>query len=84
MTRMANEYERADHDRDLAKHDAPNALDRILASMPGRLALANLVGYCDAICNSGVLGADQTPTFRRLVDDVVVKHDIPTRKHEVA
>lgn len=33
MTRMANEYERADHDRDLRKHDTlPHRLDRPLST----------------------------------------------------
>jgi hypothetical protein len=43
MTRMANEYERADHDRDLRKHDTDPLPLRLQPVVPDALAIALLV-----------------------------------------
>jgi hypothetical protein len=46
MTRMANEYERADHYRDLAKHDdaLPHRLDRPLSTAMDVAILVRALG----------------------------------------
>lgn len=45
MTRMANEYERADHDRDLRKHDTlPHRLDRPLSTAMDVAILVRALG----------------------------------------
>lgn len=85
MTRHATPEQRYDRERDHLKHDAPNALDRILASMPGKFALNDLLGWCDGIVRSGILGAETEP-FRKVVERVNETHDMPkpVRKVEVA
>lgn len=83
MSRHSTDFERADHAHDHQKHDAPNALDRIIASMPGKFALNDLLGFCDGIIRSGILGAETEP-FRKVVARVNETHDMPVRKRETA
>jgi hypothetical protein len=78
MTRMANEYERADHDRDLRKHE-PRPSDSRL-TFPQRLALAKLIGYCEGIAQSGALGAELEFTLRANIAEALVQFDMPSTR----
>lgn len=79
MTRHTPE-QRWDHRRDLQKHEwrpgDPLPLDQ-------RCALALLVGYCEGITKSGVLGDEVEAKFRQHIAGVLTAFNMPS-KHEVA
>lgn len=76
MTRHATDFERADHFRDLAKHDLrasdPPPLDQ-------RLSVAQLVGYCEGLANSGLLNEDAEFNLRKNIADVLVAFNMPSK-----
>jgi hypothetical protein len=85
MTRMANEYERADRERDYRKHeprpsDPPGNLDQIVADMPKRHAVAMLVGYCEGVCSSGVLNETGELQLRRLIAETLAVFNMPSKR----
>lgn len=53
-------------------------LDRIAADTPRRYAVAELVGYCEGLCLSGVLGKDEL-TLRTLIARTLVAFDMPSK-----
>lgn len=72
MTRMANEYERADHDRDLRRHD-PRPQDR------QRLAVAALIGECEALTASGNLPEPAEQSLRVLIAHTLAAFGMPSK-----
>jgi hypothetical protein len=52
--------------------------ERIAADMPKRFAVAELVGYCEGLCASGILGKDEL-TLRTLVAKTLAAFDMPSK-----
>lgn len=52
-------------------------LDQIISEMPGRCAVSKLLGYCDAIANSGLLGPELEAKLRQNMNDVATAFDMP-------
>lgn len=79
MTRMATEFERADHDRDLAKHE-PRPFDR--PTFDQRCAVAKLIGYSEGIASSGILGGELELSLRKVIAETLVAFNMPSpRSH---
>jgi hypothetical protein len=57
---------------------AMSELERITAEMPKRFAVAELVGYCEGLCASGILGKDEL-TLRTLVARTLAAFDMPSK-----
>jgi hypothetical protein len=72
MTRHATADERADHDRDLRKHDPRPSFDQ-------RAAVAKLVGIAEGLAGSGLLG-DFEPKVRAAIAETLVAFDMPSRR----
>lgn len=68
MTREATQAERWDRDRDYRKHEPDPYKDR------RRLAVAALVGECEAIVGSGVLTEPAEQSLRVLIADTLSAH----------
>jgi hypothetical protein len=73
MTRAATPDEIADHDRDNRKHD-PRPLD-----LTQRYAVAQLVGYCEGIVQSGVLGPDAELPLRLRIAAALAAFNMPSK-----
>lgn len=52
--------------------------ERIAAETPKRYAVAELVGYCEGLCASGILG-EQELTLRNLVAQTLAAFEMPSR-----
>jgi hypothetical protein len=76
MTRMANEYERADHDRDNRKHDPrPGDLDKRI------LHVAYLTAYLDTLLRLNRIPDDLRDGVRRSVDNTRKAFNLPELHH---
>lgn len=70
---MATAEQRADHDRDLRKHDWRPG-DRM--PLDQRLALAKLIGYAEGITSSGILGELGEFRLRAIIAETIVAFDM--------
>lgn len=76
--RCATDAEIADHDRDLRKHEPHPRFDQLTA-------VAKLAGYCEGVCESGVLTEESESQLRRLVLELLIAFEMPTQaEREVA
>jgi hypothetical protein len=75
MTRAASQEERWDRDRDLRRHEwrpgDPPSFDQ-------RAAVAKMVGYCEGIANSGILGDELEAKLRTQIAEVLVAFKMPS------
>jgi hypothetical protein len=75
MTRHVT-AEMADRQRDYRKHDwrpgDPPSFDQ-------RAAVAKMVGYCEGIANSGILGDDLEARLRTQIAEVLVAFNMPSK-----
>jgi hypothetical protein len=76
MTRHANEYERADHDRDIRSADWRPG-DR--APLAQRLAVAALVGQCESLVASGHLTQPAEQSLRLLIAKTLTAFEMPSK-----
>lgn len=60
-----------DHERDLRKHE-PRPTDQ-------RHAVANLVGYCEGLVKSGMLGEDIEASLRRHIAFTLAAFNMPSK-----
>lgn len=76
MTRAATQEERWDHDRDLRKADwrpgDPLPLHQ-------RLPLARLIGYCEGLANSGLLGLKVEFQLRQNIAEALAAFNMPSK-----
>jgi hypothetical protein len=72
MTRAATAAEHADHDRDLRKADTRPSYDQ-------RAAVAGLIGYSEAILESGLLGEIMESQFRHVIARALVAFNMPSK-----
>jgi hypothetical protein len=68
MTRHATEFERADHDRDLLKHDTPSARVR---------SVAYLTAYLDTLLRLNAIPLEYRDGIRATVDSTRKMFDLP-------
>jgi hypothetical protein len=73
MTRAATPDERADHDRDLRKHE-PRPSDRAQ-----HYAVASLIGECEALVASGSLAPPAEQSLRVLIAHALAAFNMPSR-----
>jgi hypothetical protein len=72
MTRMANKYERADHDRDNRKHDPrPGDLDKRI------LHVSYLTAYLDTLLRMGAIPEEYRSGIRATVDNTRAAFALP-------
>lgn len=57
-----------------------DTLDRIVSEIPKRAAVAQLVGYCEGLCASGVLSQSGEGRMRWLVAQTLVAFDMPSKR----
>jgi hypothetical protein len=76
MTRNATPDEYADRERDYAKHEWRPG-DR--APLDQRCAVAKLIGYCEGLVNSGLLGADLETKLRANIAETLVAFNMPSK-----
>lgn len=78
---FTQDYDRADHDRDLRKHE-PRLSDLPFSQ---RLALAKLIGYAEGVVSSGILGEELEIKLRGVIAETLVEFGMPsTRETERA
>ena len=75
MTAHCSVEQRADHQRDHAKHDWRPG-DRM--PLDQRLAVAKLIGYCEGITLSGILAEHQELRLRQIIAEALVAFDMPS------
>lgn len=73
----ADEDFRADYERDLAKHDEPS---RPAQPMSERLAVANLIGYCESLCGNGTLGEFVEIGLRHHIAQTLAAFRMPSKE----
>lgn len=78
MTRMANEYELADRERDYRKHE-PRPSDTHL-TFSQKLALAKMIGYCEGVAKSGALPEDCEFKLREIIAEALVQFNMPSSR----
>lgn len=66
----------ADRERDYRKHEWRPG-DR--APMDQRFAVAKLIGYCEGLANSGLLGAVLEIKLRENIAEALVAFDMPSK-----
>lgn len=53
------------------------SLDQIIADLPRRGQVAKIIGMCEGICNSGILGADLTAKLRGEITATLAAFNMP-------
>lgn len=54
------------------------SLDQIIADLPRRGQVAKILGMCEGICNSGILGDDLTKKLRGEIAATLAAFNMPT------
>jgi hypothetical protein len=76
MTHHASADQIADRERDYRKHEwrpgDPLPFDQ-------RCAIAKLVGYCEGLANSGLLGEELETKLRRNIAEALVAFNMPSK-----
>ena len=80
MTAHCSVEQRADHDRDLRKHEWRPG-DRM--PLDQRLAVAKLIGYAEGIAAGGILSEDMEFRLRAIIAETLVAFDMRS-SNEVA
>lgn len=65
---------RWDHDRDHRKHE-PRPTDLTVSQ---RFALAKMVGYCEGVAGSGILGNEE-PSLRAVIAETLAAFGMPSK-----
>jgi Cdc6-like AAA superfamily ATPase len=76
MPAHCSDEQRADHDRELRKHE-PRLRDLPFSQ---RLALAKIVGYCEGVAKSGVLPEDTEFKLREVIAETLVAFGMPSSR----
>ena len=55
------------------------SLDQLIRDMPRRGQVARIIGFCEGIANSGILGADLEAKLRKEIAATLVVFDMPAK-----
>lgn len=69
-------------DNDILGKYTPSAqsLDQVLADLPRRGQVAKIIGFCEGICNSGILGDDLTKKLRSEIAATLEAFNMPAKQ----
>jgi hypothetical protein len=56
-----------------------SGLDQLIREMPQRCAVAKLVGHCEGLISSGLLGEKLEATMRQAVAETLAAFNMPAR-----
>lgn len=55
-------------------------MDQIIADLPRRGQVARIIGYCEGIVNSGILGAELEAKLRKEIAATLAVFDMPAHQ----